>query len=70
MKKIKAIILQTLSGFELLIRGFSNRQTVGVPVNTSWPTQPRIMKSIQPEQRLDFNQWAQHIHSEVVKSRY
>jgi len=70
MKKIKAIILQTLSGFELLIRGFSNRQTVGVPVNTSWPTHPRIMKSIQPEQRLDFNQWAQHIHSEVIKSKY
>ena len=70
MKKIKNLLLQMLSGFELLIRGFSNRQTVGVPVNTSWPTQPRIMKSIEPAQRLDFNQWAQHIHNEVVKSRY
>jgi hypothetical protein len=70
MKKIKDTVLQVLSGFELLIRGFSNRQTVGVPVNTSWPTQPRIMKSCEPAQRLDFNQWAQHIHSEVVKSRY
>jgi len=70
MQKIKDTILQVLSGFELLIRGFSNRQTVGVPVNTSWPTQPRIMKSIEPVQRLDFNQWAQHIHNEVVKSRY
>jgi len=70
MKKLKESIVHILSGLELLIRGFSNRQPVGDPVNTSWPTQPRVMKSSHPEQRLDFNQWAQHIHREVVRAKY
>lgn len=70
MKKIKENILRVLSGVEILIRGFSKRETAGIPVNTEWPTQPRIMRSIEPAQRLGFNQWAQHIHSEVLKTKY
>ena len=65
MKKIKAAILQFLSGVEILIRGFSNRQIEGDSIDLSIPAKPRIMSTYAPSTAPDFNQWAQHIHREI-----
>ena len=65
MKKIKAAILQFLSGVEILIRGFSNRQVEGDSIDLSIPPKPRIMSTYAPSTAPDFNQWAQHIHREI-----
>ena len=70
MNKIKSSILHFLSGIEILIRGFSNRRVIGENFNLTFPTSPRVMRTVEPAQRLDFNNWAQHIHSEVVKTKY
>ena len=69
MKKIKAAILQFLSGVELLIRGFSNRQVDGETIDLSIPAKPRIMSTYAPSVAPDFNSWAQHVHSEI-QARY
>lgn len=66
MKKIKENILQLLSGVEILIRGFSKRETPGTPIDLSMPTGPRVMSTCCPEEPRDFNAWAQHVHKEIL----
>lgn len=65
MKKIKESILHLLSGVEMLIRGFSNRETTGTPIDLTIPATPRVMSTCCPEEPRDFNAWAQHVHREI-----
>jgi hypothetical protein len=69
MKKIKAIILQFLSGIEMLIRHFLIPEPKGESLDLSYGTGPRVMSSVGPAEPADFNSWANHVHKEI-QARY
>ena len=69
MKKIKAIILQFLSGIEMLIRKNLIAEPVGETLDLSYGTGPRVMSSCIPAEQADFNGWANHVHQEIL-ARY
>jgi hypothetical protein len=69
MKKIKAIILQFLSGIEMLIRKIMITEPVGETLDLSYGTGPRVMSSVGPTEPADFNSWANHVHKEI-QARY
>jgi hypothetical protein len=66
MKKIKAIILQFLSGIEMLIRKNLIAEPVGETLDLSYGTGPRVMRSVSPKEPADFNSWANHVHKEIL----
>jgi hypothetical protein len=69
MKKIKAIILQFLSGIEMLIRKSMIAEPVGETLDLSYGSGPRVMRTVEPKEQADFNSWANHVHREIL-SKY
>lgn len=66
MKKVKTGIIRLLSGIEMLIRKCMLTEPVGETLDLSYGTGPRVMRTVEPKERADFNSWANHVHKEIL----
>lgn len=47
-----------------------NRVSHGEPANLPKPGEIRVQRVVTPPTQVDFNTWANHIHSQVRKNHY